>query len=56
VPSAVIERSANYLLNPAHPDFTAIRIGDPVAFDLDRRLLKEGAPGLKTGGSKRTTS
>jgi RES domain-containing protein len=29
VPSAVIETESNYLLNPRHEDFRAVRVGDP---------------------------
>jgi RES domain-containing protein len=29
VPSAVVPREANYLVNPAHPDATRIRVGAP---------------------------
>ncbi len=38
VPSAVVPYSWNYLLNPQHPDFPSIRLGDPVPIKLDRRL------------------
>lgn len=37
VPSAV---AMNYLLNPAHPDFSKIKITEPEAFVFDPRLLK----------------
>lgn len=40
VPSAIIEDETNFLLNPAHPDFSAIRVGDPQAFEFDARLIK----------------
>ena len=40
VPSAIIEEETNFLLNPAHPDFPKIRIGDPQDFDVDQRLIK----------------
>jgi RES domain-containing protein len=40
VPSAVISTDANYLLNPRHPDFRAIRVSDPKPFEYDPRLLK----------------
>ena len=40
VPSAVIETESNYLLNPQHPDFKTVRVGDPQPFDFDERLLK----------------
>jgi RES domain-containing protein len=39
VPSAIIPAEMNYLLNPEHPDFRSIRIGKPVPFDFDPRLL-----------------
>lgn len=38
VPSAVIPRESNYLLNPRHPDFRSVRIGRPERFTFDRRL------------------
>lgn len=38
VPSALIEEETNFLLNPAHPDFSGIRIGEPQDFDFDQRL------------------
>jgi RES domain-containing protein len=40
VPSAVIEAEWNYLLNPKHPDFAQIKIGDPETFEFDPRLIK----------------
>jgi RES domain-containing protein len=40
IPSAVIETDSNYLLNPHHADFHAIRIMDPQTFEFDLRLLK----------------
>jgi len=40
VPSAVIDTESNYLLNPRHRDVQAIRIGQPLAFELDLRLLQ----------------
>lgn len=39
VPSAVTPSEWNYLLNPAHPDFTKLAIGSPQAFAFDPRLL-----------------
>ena len=38
VPSAVVSRERNYLLNPRHPDFTKIRRGEAEPFSFDRRL------------------
>jgi RES domain-containing protein len=42
VPSALVVSESNYLLNPAHPDFPALVIGDPVELPLDPRLVKWG--------------
>lgn len=39
VPSAIVPRETNYLLNPAHPDFRRPRIGRPEPFSLDPRML-----------------
>lgn len=39
VPSAITQSEFNYLLNPEHPDFASIEIGDPRPFRLDLRLL-----------------
>lgn len=39
VPSAVIPSESIYLFNVAHPDFAAIRKGEPAAYRFDRRLL-----------------
>ncbi|EFL49823.1 RES domain protein [Solidesulfovibrio fructosivorans JJ]] len=40
VPSVVIPQETNYLLNPNHPDFTAILAFPPQPFSFDMRLLK----------------
>jgi len=39
VPGAIIEGEKNFLLNPAHPDFFEIKIGDSAGFDFDQRLV-----------------
>lgn len=39
VPSVVTPVERNFLLNPAHPRFPEIRIGEPVSFKPDPRLL-----------------
>ena len=39
VPSVIIPGEANFLLNPAHPDFKKITIGKPEPFAFDARLL-----------------
>jgi RES domain-containing protein len=38
VPSAVVPGEFNYLLNPAHPDFKHVNIGNPERFSFDPRL------------------
>ena len=40
VPSVVVPVDWNVLLNPAHPAFARINIGDPVPLPLDARLLR----------------
>jgi len=39
VPSAIIPAERNFLINPAHPDFRRIRIGEPVPFEFDPRMF-----------------
>ena len=39
VPSAVTPEESNYLLNPQHPDFKSVDIGEPQSFVPDYRLL-----------------
>jgi RES domain-containing protein len=38
VPSSVIPRERNYILNPAHPAFARIRFGPPEPFYFDDRI------------------
>lgn len=38
VPSAVVPGEFNYLLNPAHPDFKRVTIGEAEPFAFDPRL------------------
>lgn len=40
VPSAVVPAERNYLLNPRHPDFARIAIGEPQSLQTDTRLLR----------------
>ncbi|MBI1905243.1 MAG: RES domain-containing protein [Rhodocyclales bacterium] len=40
VPSVVIPAETNYLLNPLHPSFSKIEIGEPQDFVTDLRLIK----------------
>jgi RES domain-containing protein len=39
VPSVVIPRESNYLLNPSHPRFNEIEISRPLLFEFDARLF-----------------
>lgn len=39
LPSVIIPGEPNYVLNPAHPDFSKIVIGNPGPFTLDPRLF-----------------
>jgi RES domain-containing protein len=38
VPSSIVPRERNYLLNPAHPEFARIRFAAPEPFRFDPRL------------------
>lgn len=38
VPSIVVDGEFNYLLNPRHPDFARLKIGEPLSFSFDPRL------------------
>jgi RES domain-containing protein len=38
VPSAISEAEWNFLLNPAHPDFQKLRIGNAIPFVMDPRV------------------
>jgi RES domain-containing protein len=41
VPTSVIPLEKNYLLNPAHPDFQKIVLGEAKKFVFDERLVKK---------------
>jgi RES domain-containing protein len=38
VPSVVVPEESNFVLNPRHPEFRRLRIGEPVAVAMDPRL------------------
>jgi len=40
VPSAIVPGEFNYLLNPRHPDFRKLKIGQPQLFFFDLRLAR----------------
>ncbi len=39
LPSILVRSERNYLINPAHPQFSQIKIGPPEKFGFDPRLL-----------------
>jgi RES domain-containing protein len=39
VPSVVVPHESNYILNPKHPDFSSLEIGDPISLETDPRLV-----------------
>ncbi|MDF7799714.1 RES family NAD+ phosphorylase [Pontiellaceae bacterium B1224] len=39
VPSAIVPIESNILLNPAHPKFQTLEIGEPIDLPLDARVL-----------------
>ena len=39
VPSAVVPGEHNFLVNPRHPDFGQLVIGDPEPFEFDERIV-----------------
>lgn len=40
VPSVVVPREHNYLINPEHPDIDELDIGEPEPLDPDPRILR----------------
>jgi RES domain-containing protein len=40
VPSVVIPKELNYLINPKHPDFAKLKIEKPTDFAFDQRLFQ----------------
>lgn len=41
VPSALVPDESNFLLSPRHADFDKVKIGKPVPFHYDSRLIKK---------------
>lgn len=42
VPSVIVPEERNYLVNPAHPQFSELDLGDPQSFRFDARLADRG--------------
>jgi len=38
VPSVIVPHESNFVLNPKHPDFGSLEIGDPMGLEIDTRL------------------
>jgi len=41
VPSVIVPREHNFLINPGHQDFSRITIGDPARLDVDPRVFRK---------------
>lgn len=41
VPSVIVPAESNYLINPRHPDFARLRIGQPEPYTFGSRLVKK---------------
>jgi RES domain-containing protein len=52
VPSAVVPREANYLVNPAHPDAARLRVGVPEPLEWGARLFGIPAPSGRGRGGR----
>ncbi len=39
IPSTIVPSQSNFLINPAHPDFTQITINKTEPFEIDQRLF-----------------
>jgi RES domain-containing protein len=42
VPSAIVPKEYNFLLNPLHPQFNAVKVVDMEPFTFDLRLKNDG--------------
>jgi RES domain-containing protein len=40
VPSVLVPAESNFLLNPVHPDFSRLVVGEPVRFAFDERFAR----------------
>jgi RES domain-containing protein len=38
IPSVIVPHESNFILNPKHPDFASLEIGDPIDLETDPRL------------------
>jgi RES domain-containing protein len=40
VPSVIVPREWNFLINPAHPEFAKVAVGNGLPIEFDPRLWK----------------
>jgi len=40
MPSSVVHHDNNFVINPLHPDFSSLKIGQPQALQIDPRLAR----------------
>lgn len=52
VPSVIVPQETNFLLNPAHPRFAALRSAAAVPFRFDRRLVPASTTYPTTGSGR----
>ena len=38
VPSVIVPHESNFILNPKHPEFASLEIGEPISLEVDQRL------------------
>ena len=38
VPSVIVPHESNFILNPRHPEFASLEIGEPIDLEVDPRL------------------
>jgi RES domain-containing protein len=39
VPSVIVPHESNFILNPKHPEFASLEIGEPISLETDFRLV-----------------
>ena len=39
VPSVIVPHESNFILNPRHPEFASLEIGQPIDLEIDSRLV-----------------
>ena len=39
IPSVVVPHESNFILNPNHPEFGSLEVGEPISLETDLRLI-----------------